>query len=176
MTTEAQEVVLYMLRTGCTPSEATLHFFPGIGPDERKKLADKYRKWVQRYGPKLRGHQPAPPAPSSSPPSVVAHQEPAVRHDVAAMDAAECMAWVVAQMAGLVDASRKRGDAKSAAAAANVMLNARKELDKARERESKVKALDRTPEGLAKALNELGTTRKQMLQHAAAWRERERKL
>ncbi len=162
---EQTETLLYMKREGASPMEAAKHFFPGASPDDHRRIAQKFSKWAKRHGGKVGlGDAPPPARPASqSPPTQASRSKaPAPMMDVAKMDPVARLEWVVARAAAALDFSLKRGDAKGVSIAVGSMVSAGKELDQARERQSAITGLERSPVGLEVAQDQTSEVRKRL--------------
>lgn len=147
------EVLGWMQRTSMGPYDAARHFFPGVAPEQHTKIAEKFKKWRQRYSgtnATPQGRQaPASTAPSGPAPAVA---RPAPRHDLAKMSTVERLEWQLAELGADLDQARSVGDIRAAAATDRRISEVGQDLDRARAAEARTVKVDRTAAAIAAEL------------------------
>lgn len=159
------EVTAWMARTGRGAADAVDHFCPGMDPDQRQKLAAKFRVWKQRDGQDPVQRAPNMPAGGDDAPAAERivvedrHLEPC------RLDRIPFLERQLARLEATMESALAQGNIGRVPQLDARISEVRQHLDSARGEAGRTVALDRNPGAVAE---EVERRAKRIAQLAAA--------
>lgn len=157
------------------PADAARHFWPQLDPTEQRKKAKKVRTWKSRARD---ADRPASRPSSSARSSTAPTGEPAAADDlpsmpapdmsVAQLERLDALEWLVAHLAAGVEHAHALGDVKALSTVSRTFIEARRDLDKERERRARVTGLGEGADRVAHALDAVSEVLERHRRHRQA--------